>query len=475
MKKIMSVLAATAMLTASMAVLPMSVSAACKGDVNNDGKVNTGDVRAILIMTTNEQTPSWQQLYWGDYNVNGTIDTSDARELLEKSMALLDTTAPVYHQPTTTDCWGEKSIALLGDSITFGSGCSGEIAANSYAGILKNAVNAANDSTNYGFMPAYTTNWSPRSDEVCAWPSSAGGPGNSSHEGVWSETDDGDRLMSFGLTAYKQYASLTYTLKEQYDFKYVCVYYHTGPGYGKFVVANNVDGMGYDQKEVGDTYSKVYDCENTVEETKRTGFFRVSDFTEGISINIVSNGDNDAKTLPVTITGLGFYNDISGESITFNKYARGGAMLSSLSDTVLEQAASSGTLIMGLGYNDFFWGIANGFTKEDFTSRIDKLIEECNKNGTKVIVNDYLWSNYKTLSSYKGYNAARKADIDEKYTFFKSELRRFADETDGIYVDQEARWGQDLIDAVDANDGVHPLDEGHAMMAQALIDALGLN
>lgn len=467
MKRVWSVILTMTVLMLTFGAIPMGVSATGKGDYNDDGAVNTSDVRDMILAVVNEASFTHKQIWWGDYNQNGTVDTSDARRVLEASMISNETID--YTQVETTDWWGEKSVALLGDSISFGAGCSGAIADYSYAGMIKKAVNGANGSTNYGFMPAYTTNWSPRSEEICSWPTMTGGPGVTGNSGGWSETDDGDRLMYFGLTAYQQYAALTYTLKSGYDYEYVCVYYHTGPEHGQFVVANNVDGMGYDQTEVGASASKVYDCENTVEETKRTGFFRVSDFTNGISINIVS-----ADNQPVTITGLGFYNDISGEQITFNKYCRGGAMLTPLSDTVLSQAASSGTLIMGLGYNDAFWGNAYGYTKEDFSDRIDYLIAECNKNGTQVIVNDYLWSNYQTLATYQGYSAEVKADVDEKFAFFHEELKRFAAETDGIYVNQEARWGQDIIDAANAVDGVHPNNSGHEMMATAILEAMGL-
>lgn len=464
MKKIWSVLCAVAVLVMMFAAVPTSVFALGKGDFNNDHRVNTTDVRRMLVMLAENGTPTQKQVWWCDYDQNGAIDSGDARTLLIKCV-MGENWSVDYVNIWSRDCWGERSVALLGDSITFGAGATGDLATYSYAGMVKKHVNAANGSTNYGFMPAYTTNWSPRSEEICGWPSMTGGP----ESGKWTETDDGDRLMSFGLTAYKQYASLTYKLRSGYNYNYVCVYYHTGPNNGQFVVADNRNGLGYDQTEVGASWSKVYDCENTVEETKRTGFFRVSDFTNGISINIVS-GDNS----PVTITGLGFYNDISGEMVTFNKYARGGAMLSSLSDTVLSQAASSGTLIMGLGYNDFFWGHAYNYTKETFSNRIDYLINACKSNGTNVIVNDYLWSNYKTLAQYKAWGASTQQDIDEKYAFFHEELKRFARETNGVYVNQEARWGQAIVDTANANDGVHPVNRGHEMLATAILEAMGL-
>lgn len=452
----------TAMLFASF---PMAAYAAGKGDYNNDGAVNTSDVRAMLRALINGTSPTLKQLWWTDYDQNDAVDTTDARKVLKQAMLSSETID--YTTTDNTDCWGEKSVALLGDSISFGAGCEGNIADNSYAGIVKKAVSAANGSPNYGFMPAYTTNWSPRSEEVCAWPTMTGGPGVTGNSAGWSETDSGDRLMYFGLTAYKQYAGLTYTLRSGYDFEYFCVYYQTGPGYGTFVLSNVVDGLGYDQASVDGVVT--YDCENTVCETKRTGFYRVSDFPNGMTIAITS-----ADNSPVTINGLGFYNDISGDYVTFNKYTRGGAMLTPLSDTVLSQAASSGTLILGLGYNDAFWGHEYGYTKEDFSDRIDYLIAECNKNGTNVIVNDYLWSNYNTLATYSGWSASVQADIDEKFAFFHQELKRLAAQTNGIYINQETRWGEEIMTYVNANDGVHPLNGGHALMAQTILEAMGL-
>lgn len=465
MKRIGALLLSVTVTLMLFTSFPMTALAAGKGDYNGDGTVNTSDVREMLRSTVGESTFTHKQLWWGDYDQNGTIDTADARKVLKQTMKSSETID--YTTTENTDWWGEKSVALLGDSISFGAGCEGNIADNSYAGIVKKAVSAANGSPNYGFMPAYTTNWSPRSEEVCAWPTMTGGPGVVGNDQGWTETDNGERLMYFGLTAYKQYAGLTYTLRDGYDFEYFCVYYQTGPGYGTFVLSNVVDGLGYDQSTIDGV--TVYDCENTVSETKRTGFYRVSDFPNGMTIAITS-----ADNSPVTINGLGFYNDISGDYVTFNKYTRGGAMLTPLSDTVLSQAASAGTLIMGLGYNDAFWGHSYSFTKDDFTDRIDYLIAECNKNGTKVIVNDYLWSNYNTLSTYLGYSAELQAEVDEKFTHFRAELKRFAAETNGIYINQEERWGEEIMAYVTANDGVHPLNGGHALMAQAILEAMGL-
>ncbi len=470
MKRLTAILSVTAVLVLMFACVPMGTMAAGKGDYDNNGLINTADAREVLRTAIKGDKPTQKQLWWCDYDQDGVLTTADARETLKASLKGYGSVD--YINVASRDCWGERSIAVLGDSISFGAGCTGEIASNSYVGIVKNAVNAANGSPNYGFMSSFTVNWgTPQSSEICGWPDMTGGPGVTGNEQGWAETDNGNRLMSVGLTAYKQYASLTYHLKSGYNYDYVCVYYHTGPSNGQFTVANNTEAGGYDQAEVGASAPKVYDCENTTEITKRTGFFRVSDFPNGISVNIVS-GDNQ----PVTITGLGFYNDISGNAVTFNKYCRGGAMLSNLSDAVLDQAASSGTLIVGLGYNDAFWGTINGYSREQFTNRIDTLISAVNGKGTQLIVNDYLWTNYVDQPAYQNASAATKKEIDERFVFFRSELKRLAKETGGIYINQEEYHGDAIRAQVNISvcDGVHPTDAGHRLMAQAILEALDL-
>ncbi len=473
MKKWISMLAATAVLAASAASVPMAVSAAGKGDVNNDGLVNTGDVRAILIMTTKELTPTTKQLYWGDYNVNGAIDTSDARELLEETLTLIDTTAPKYNVPTTTDCWGDRSISLLGDSISFGVGASDPIPENSYVGLVKKAIKNANGGNlNYGFTSSYPTSWQAnnRADEVHMWPTYRSQT-DGAYDWVCDGDENGNRLVSVAQTAKKHWATISYTLREEYasEFEYFCVYYHTAPNNGQFIVSNVVDGIGYDQTATDGTV--IYDCENTVEETKRTAFYKLSDFTSGNISIVVHSNDNT----PVSITGIGYYKDISEDAITFNSYTRGGISLVNMSDKVLDQAASSETMILALGLNDAIFNtdrVNNG----EFKNRIDYLINAVNKNGTQLIVNDYCWDNPQFYTD-RNYSQESINLINETRLYVKSELRRLADETNGIYIDQPALLGQAINDDLNSEkaDGIHPTSAGHAMIAANVIEALGLS
>ncbi len=470
MKRVISIVSMLALLMTVFAAIPMNSMAAGKGDFDNNGLINTADARDVLRYTIVGGTLTQKQLWWCDYDQDGVLTTADARETLKATLRGYGSVD--YVNVSSYDCWGERSIAVLGDSISFGAGCSGEIANNSYVGIVKNAINAETGSTNYGFMSAYSHLWTnPPATDICGWPTMKGGPGVTGNDEGWSETDNGNRLMTFGLTAYKQYASLTYNLRSGYNYQYVCVYYHTGPSYGQFTVANNTDEGGFDKAEVGASSPKVYDCENTTEITKRTGFFRVSDFPNGISINVVS-GDNQ----PVTITGLGFYNDISGNMVTVNRYCRGGAMLTKISDTVIDQAASSGTLIVGLGYNDALWGPLNGHSEAEFTNRINTLISAVNGKGTQLIVNDYLWSNYKAQAAYKNASAATRQEIDNRFVYCRNELKRLAKETGGIYINQEDYHGDAIRAQVDLSvcDGVHPTNAGHKLMAQPILEALDL-
>ena len=358
-----------------------------------------------------------------------------------------------------TDCWGERSVAVLGDSVSFGAGCSGSITDNSYVGIVRKAVNEANGSQNYGFVSAYPTNWgNPRSDEIHPWPTMTGGPGVVGNPSGWEENDNGDFLAKMALTAYDKGATVTYRLADGYDYAYACVYYRTGTDYGTFSVGT---GEGTAFKALTSVNGEsAYDGNNTASVVKRTDFFAVKDMTDGLTVCV----DSDGK--PVSVAGIGYYNDISGDMVTFNNYSRGGLMFSEVSDTVIDQAASAGTLILGVGYNDVYWGASNGYFEDDFTDRVNYLIEAVKKNGTKLIVNDYIWDNPKTTT-----NQLQKAMKEH----CRAELQRLAEETGGVYINQSEIHGDAIIEALNDNDGVHPTDAGHQLMADAIIEAMGLN
>lgn len=476
--------------------MPMTAFAAGKGDFNGDGYRNTLDVRNMLSVLLSSQTPTRQQIWWGDYDASDSIDTSDARVLLTELLGYSGSAAIDYAKPTGEDYWGERSITLLGDSISFGVGTSndattsgsasdlynmtGGIPEYSYVSYVKKAVQAANGgSMNYGFTSAYPTAWPgvARSEEIHSWPTR---DTDSSGSTAWvcDNNDSGDRLTSVGMTCTSAWKTITYTLREAYvnEYSYFCVYYQSEPDAGMFCIA---DGNGGEVANVNGSKSYVNTASTDgTSKTMRTAFYKLSDCyknDDGAPQIIICH---DGTTKPVTITGIGYYKDISEDTITFNSFTRGGISLINLSETVLDQATSADTFIMGLGYNDFCFNhvrVNNG----EFAAQIDKLIELCNAKGTQVIVNDYAWENPVVSDSWT--ESQRTA-----HAIVKSELKRFATETGGIYIDQQGIYGDAILatlndgSEIGANsskttgDNVHPNNEGHKMIAQNVVAALGL-
>lgn len=389
-----------------------------------------------------------------------------------------------YAKPTGNDWWGENSINVLGDSISFGVGTSnssanadtslitGGIPEQSYISYVKKAVQAVNGGKmNYGFTSAYPTCWPgvARSEELHGWPDRTT---TSAGETAWvcDNNDDGNRLTSVAMTSVTPWSVITYRLRKDYyqDYTYFCVYYDCVADGASFTVANDSGGEVPDISGVKQYISTKSD----VRETKRTAFFRLSDCptdSNGIPKIMICH---DGTTSPVSITGIGYYKELPQENnadgyVTFNSFTRGGISLINMSDTVLSQAAAGDTLILGLGYNDSVFNTSRVLAGE-FTTKINYLIAECNKNGTNVIVNNYVWDN----------PAFTKSDDQIRaMNHVRSELQRLARETGGIHVDQQALCGDAIIDDLNNNskDMVHPTGVGHKLMAQHLVAAMGLD
>jgi len=491
MMKTVTALALTLVLLVS--ALPMAVSADGKGDFDKNDRIDTNDVRLLMNSLAKGKDVTLTQRLWADMDMDSKLSTTDARKLL--SAVMMDSITPVtdYAKPTGEDWWGENTVALLGDSISWGAGteCTtvktdpalsvGGIPEQSYVSYVKKAIQNYNSGKmNYGFVSAYPTGWAGtyngRSEEIHGWPErDSDADGNT----LWvcDGNDDGNRLMSAGFTcSVGGYKTMTYKLRKDYyqKYNYFCVYYDAVSNGGSFCIANGSQG------EVADVNgSKSYvSTKSSTRVTKRTAFYPLANCpkdSNGIPKIIICKDDT---TNPVTITGIGYYKTLPKENnadgyVTFNSYSRGGAMLSKLSYKVLEQAAKADTLIMSLGFNDACWGANSGCTREDFINRIDYLIEKCNENGTQVVVNDFTWSNYNKVSPYTGWNATMQAELDWRFENFSLHLRRMAEETGGVYIDHEAILGTDVIIPL-LPDTVHPNHAGHKLIGQNVVAALGL-
>ena len=502
MKRILAILAAVSVTVMLLASMPTTAFAAGKGDYNNDGKLNTLDARAMLKNVLSGAGHTQQQIWWGDYDIDGEIKTGDVRAMLNELLDTAGTNAADYAKPTDEDHWGENSVNVLGDSISFGVGTSndsksdgsssslynmtGGIPEYSYVSYVKKAVQAANGGKmNYGFTSAYTTAWPgvARSEEIHYWPDRST-TSDGSTAWVCDNNDDGNRLTSVGMTSTTAWSTITYKLRKAYvnEYKYFCVYYQCETNGAYFCIA---DGNGGEVADInGSKYYVGTGSTDGSSTTKRTEFYPLSGCAKdsnGSPQIIICHDGREGQ--PVTITGIGYYKELPQENhadgyVTFNSFTRGGISLINMSDDVLDKATSADTFIMGLGFNDFNFNhvrVNNG----EFAAKIDTLIRLCNEKGTKVIVNDYVWNNPVLSANWADSQASAHAIV-------KSELARFARETGGILVDQQAIWGDAIIDSINdgqeiganssmtTGDNIHPNNAGHKMIAQALVEAMGL-
>ena len=351
---------------------------------------------------------------------------------------------------TATDVFGEHSITILGDSMPHGA-ATVDIPQNSWPALLKKAINAKTGDNNYGFTSIEGTLWSqPLSYEMHAFPETDEGFKDRGATGDgWTEYRTAELLGTKGLGSSKKGAKLT--LSPQETFKYFCVYYQSGPAYGTFDVCDT-DGnvlLSVDAAAETDIYA-------------RTEMIDMTQLPEDNKIVLEATSDKE-----VIFTGIGYYDTPDG--VVVSNYSNGGLQLAGtgksangdmtgLDKQFLALAAQSGTLIFSLGYNDAYFNS----DMELFTEKIDYLIEQVNANGTKVIVNDCVWTEDDKMFAVKHPRVGQ----------VKDELKRLAEETGGVYVDQQEINGDELV--ATCADGVHPDASGHAMIAGALLAAMDL-
>ncbi|WP_394899455.1 BppU family phage baseplate upper protein [Clostridium paraputrificum] len=150
--------------------------------------------------------------------------------------------------------------------------------------------------------------------------------------------------------------------------------------------------------------------------------------------------ESDASGTEVRILGIQYYEN--EKDIMINNYGRSGATLSNVPDKTLELWADCQILFFSMGHNDSFY--PDDFGK--FTDRINKLIEYIKKYNPFVIVNDFVWAK-------------------EPSFHIRSELKRLADETGGIYIPytEILPYGtnvQNWINGGFLSDGSHPTPNG---------------
>ncbi|MCI9415480.1 MAG: hypothetical protein HFJ79_09955 [Clostridiales bacterium] len=323
-----------------------------------------------------------------------------------------------YFQVDRADAFGNKSIAVLGDSISHGANAP-RIYEDSYIAQIKQSLWDEVGYENYGFASIENTMWNNKGNyhEVH----------NASWGSEWKEQRIDDNLGRFNLSATKQGTTLNFTVEK--DYRYMTVYYEVSQG-GSFDVI------------VGGKTTSVDTSAGLTDTIGRSAYIELNN-ARSFQIKVTSSG----KT--VAINGVGYYNNTDG--VVVNNYASNGSKLIDVSDNVIDFACDAGVLIMAHGYNDSHFQDTSAANRQKFTQKIDYIIDRVMETGCKVIVNDMCWT--------------RNTD-----NFFRTELKRLADETAGLYVSAENAYGGEIINRL--SDGVHPGIDGHHMIGELILAAM---
>lgn len=164
---------------------------------------------------------------------------------------------------------------------------------------------------------------------------------------------------------------------------------------------------------------------------------------------------------PVYVVGAGYYKEEARKS--FNNYSHSGRTLESVSrETISKVMTGSSVLFMALGHNDQRKADSDDAYFSRFRDRIDWIIEDAKSMGVRVVVPDFCWT------------------VPEN-SRTRSELRRLAYETKGVYINLPSKLSSDgepvtadrLINDLGMWwDPSHPNISGHRWIADQISDTL---
>lgn len=331
------------------------------------------------------------------------------------------------------DAYGGKSINILGDSISHGANAP-DIPEDSYVGLLKKSVAKRFGAQNYGFTSLLCTFANPSGLYQELHTVDA--------QGAWSITEGAAAGGHLGFRYYVfpaggEEAALTFTVERGPQdigrfVRGVYVYYEAGPLQGSFRV------------EAGGQTLATVDCRGDRRDTcARTDYIPLPAALKGRAVIRVIKNPGD----PVAITGIGYAQDPDG--VTVQNYSRSGLQLVEVSDAVIDSVCRSNVLMLAIGFND----AGMQADRVAFRNKVNRIIRRCEASGARVVVIDTLWR-----------FAAEKE-------FYRAELKRVADELDGLYIT--------FTDLVEQNPGMiqdtaHPTVEGHKLVATRICEKLGL-
>lgn len=321
-----------------------------------------------------------------------------------------------YFEVTKEDPFGNRSIAVLGDSISHGANAP-KIYEQSYMALVKQSLWEQVGYENYGFASIENTMWNGTGTYKEVHHASWGSE--------WAEQRIDDNLGRFNLSSSKKGTKLDFTVEKAYQ--YFTVYYEVNENGGTFDV-------------ITDNGTVTVDTSKGLTDKIGRSEYIAFPASKKFTIQVSSEGKK------VAINGVGYYNNTDG--VVINNYASNGSKLIDVSDNVLDIACQSGVLIMAHGYNDSHFQQSSKINQRKFTQKIDYIIQKVSETGCKVIVNDMCWN-------------------CNSENFYRKELKRLAEATGGLYVSAQDAYGDTMLGSL--NDGIHPSPAGHKLVADLML------
>lgn len=327
--------------------------------------------------------------------------------------------------------YGEKSIHIIGDSISEGAQAK-VIHNNGYPALLKNSLNKWYETNNWGYVIPFNTNDNGDKD-IHTFTAESGGWMRETHSpntpGFVRYTSS-DKAGSTALIA-------TDRRKDSYDrhINGFYVYYSSGSMSGGFDIT--VNGQKVHSVAAGGTLNNM----------TRTEYIAIpSDVKNKIEIRIIKTDDK-----AVSINGISYAEQ--DEGVFVNTFACSGMTLCEVENDLLREMCKANYVFLALGYNDVGKGDVDTYTK-----KLEVVTKACEESGATLVCCDFMWAPSNASSSWGEniknamFNAAKTAKgyyID--FTYFAKVDREYA-----------------LADAA------HPTPKGYKLVARKLCYFLGI-
>ncbi|MBO7217295.1 MAG: SGNH/GDSL hydrolase family protein [Clostridia bacterium] len=326
--------------------------------------------------------------------------------------------------------YGEKSIHIIGDSISEGAQAKA-IYNNGYPALLKNSLNKWYGTQNWGYVIPFNTNDN-GDRELHTFSAETGGWMRETHS---PNTPGFVRYTSAdkaGSTALIE----TDRRKDSYDrhINGFYIYYSSGSTMGGFDIT--VNGQKVHSVAAGEELSNW----------ARTEYIAIpSDVKDKLEIRIIKTDDK-----AVSINGIAYAEQDDG--LFVHNFACSGMTLCEVENDLLREMCKANYVFLALGYNDVGKGDV-----ETYTRKLEVVTKACEETGATLVCFDFMWP--------MGENSSWGQNI-------KSALFSAAQAAKGYYIDFTyfAKIDRDYTLA----DSAHPTPKGYKLVARKLCYFLGI-